>query len=615
MSSPNSIVVNCGATHVSVSVFSAGRGAGGRQLTLEKFDSQPLAYDYTDESAWLPALVATLRGIVKRARVSGPASVIVPGNRLLTKNIKVAQVEAARQRQMIAFSAQENLPDAANLVWDSQIIATDGVEAEVALFAHRHTDAVEFTEAVCATGLKPATVDAATLLDYQAYRLFTGGQITESTLILNIGARSTNLTFATPEGFGIQNISIGGNLLTQTVADGLGKSFQQAEAVKQSYFSDPDRANLDDAVTEILNSRAKDFSRRLAQDISRRIINQKRQNAGAAPVRLVLTGRGSLLPGLAEFLSDSLKLPAEFFDPASAVRLGRHAPAGLVGSASAFQMAESVGEAARLVFDDAVGVNLIPPEIAARMEFARKKPWLVIAALLFAAAPVPFALNFYEKNAVLHKDLAAVSAKLGSVKDGTGILADREKIAGFCGEIEARAHRAAVMSELDGARDEWFGFLGQLQEQLVQEPLPQPVDDEEVDAESDVEATGRAAAGSWTGKRVWIERLDILRNQAGASKAAAPAARSGAKAPPASKAPATKPVTQIRITVRALLENVAPDGTINAEAAAAKFREVESALKRCSLVQKVEQETSQGEESPNLPRRTFLLTLKHEQLL
>ncbi|MDR1818241.1 MAG: pilus assembly protein PilM [Puniceicoccales bacterium] len=643
MSSPNPIVVNCGATHVSAAVFSAARSAdGGRRLTLEKFFVQTLSYDYTDEGAWLEALAFALKGIVGQARLSGSATVIVPGYRLLTKNIKVAQVEQARQKQIIAFSAQENLPDAAEMVWDSQIISTDGVEAEVALFAHKRADATEFTEAICSTGLKPESVDAATLLDYQCYRLAQGGEIAGNALIINIGARSTNLTFATPEGFGIQNISIGGNLLTQSISDTIGETFARSEAIKQAYFSSPESANLAPGVAAQLDARAQDFTKRLAQDINRRVINHRRQNAGATPERLVLTGRGSLLPGLAEYLAEALKLPVEFLDPLLNVRLGKAAPHGLPGSATAYQVSECVGEAARLVLERPVGVNLIPREIAARLEFAKKKPWLVLAALFAAAAPLPVGYHFYEKHAEIDRQLDAVRTELdGSAvpggkedeRDGKGYRGYGEKIKKLCLEIEDIDSRSAVLKELGDARLEWFELLTQIQAALIQEPVltvrEDPADDPfGTEADTENAAPAPAAKSGWAKKRVWIESLAILRNQLPPSDegAAKPVAKTaaGAKTPAKSGSdakkgePPAKRVTVLKITVKALLPEVSPDGAINAAAATAKFEAVEKALKQCDTFVKDVRPTataSQGEEKPNLPRRTFLLTLKPEQSL
>ena len=60
----------------------------------------------------------------------------------------------------------------------------------------------------------------------------------EDVLLINIGARSTNLLFKNAAGgFFVRNIQLGGNSLTQNIADSLGKPFAQAEEIKHKFFN------------------------------------------------------------------------------------------------------------------------------------------------------------------------------------------------------------------------------------------------------------------------------------------------------------------------------------------------------------------------------------------
>ena len=148
------------------------------------------------------------------------------------------QVERARQAQIVAFEAQNAIPYPLNeVIWDSQVMASDGVEAEVLLFALRTEVATKIATLVTSTGLRPMSIQAAPLLDSQAFRL-AGGSAAEEVLIINVGARSTTLSFVGPGGVNIQSATnIGGNLLTQGVSDNTGQPFAVSEAIKVGYFS------------------------------------------------------------------------------------------------------------------------------------------------------------------------------------------------------------------------------------------------------------------------------------------------------------------------------------------------------------------------------------------
>ncbi|MDR2513248.1 MAG: pilus assembly protein PilM [Puniceicoccales bacterium] len=587
MSSATPIVVNCGATHVSVSVFSSNNGT----LKLERFLVQPLAYNYANEEEWLDTLAVPLRGIVRSMNLSGPATVIVPGYRLLTKNIKVPKVEESRQRQIIAYEAQRNLPDATEMVWDGQIIASDGVEAEVALFAHRTVDAVRFVDTICTTGLRPEIVDAATLLDYQAYQL-ANREIEEDVLLVNVGARSTNLTFASSVGFNIQNITVGGNLLTQAIADSLGEKFRAAEMLKIQYFSAPGNTNSSDPLAPKLDAQAQAFSRRLAQEISRRIVIYKRQPHGRVPTKILLTGRASLLPGLSARLCESLRLPVDYFDPTLPLQIGPHVQADLL-AAFRFQMSESVGGAARLVLPKPVGVNLLPAQVAERIAFSRKKPILALAAMLFAATPLPAGWFLWNAN-------KEISAKTNLLKAENQIYsANKNKIdAERQSALESASRAYNLAYGYNAWTNGWPSFLSELQTVLVQNPLPDSTSNPAADEPAD-------EAPTHPPNHVWIESLTVRRSPG------TPPAPPTNKDAPQQVPPLIVPRVTITIVVCALLPEIAPDAPLNSQAINHKFKIVEDALKKCDVIETVEPDAANND-MPNLPKRTFKLTIKPE---
>ena len=212
----------------------------------------------------------------------------------------------------------------------------------------------------------------------------------EEVLIINVGARSTTLSFVGPSGVNIQSATnIGGNLLTQGVSDNTGQPFAVSEAIKVGYFSGIVQLTESDPQVAILQANSQTFIRRLAQDINRRLINLKRGTAGRQPTRILLTGRGALVPGLSEQLSETLRLPPELFDPSAFLRLGKNVSAEYVQH-HRHQISEVIGEAARLVLPQTAGVNLIPRNIASQVAFDARKPWLIVAAAL--AAPVGLVL-------------------------------------------------------------------------------------------------------------------------------------------------------------------------------------------------------------------------------
>jgi type IV pilus assembly protein PilM len=453
MSQKKATIVNLAASNVSVSQFSAAAGT----LVLEQFYVEEIAPGLTGDEEWLNAAIAALANLVNQHGLKGRVTVIAPAFLLLQKPLKVAQVEKAKQAQIVAFEAQNAIPYPLNeVIWDSQLMASDGVEAEVLLFALRTEVATRIANLVTSTGLRPMSIQAAPLLDSQAFRL-GGGSAAEEVLIVNVGARSTTLSFVGPSGVNIQTATnMGGNLLTQGISDNTGQPFATSEAIKVGYFSGVLQLAESDPQVAVLQANAQTFIRRLAQDINRRLINVRRGANGRQPARILITGRGSQVPGLAEQLCETLRLGVEPFDPSSVITPGEGITADQLQRAK-HQITEVIGEAARLVLPQPSGVNLIPRDIAAQQAFDARKPRLLAAAALAAAAP--FCVW-----------LALASSEGWNKEQIDEVLKRQTELAGRRSSIEESRKQAtdlaAKCKELEYVilnRSNWPAFLGDLQ--------------------------------------------------------------------------------------------------------------------------------------------------------
>jgi type IV pilus assembly protein PilM len=528
MSSTKSLIINCGASHVAAAIFGANQG----QLVLENLVTRDLAYDLTVEEAWLKALADALRELGKsHSWVRGKATFILPGYQLFTKPIKVPHVEAGKQAQIIAFEAQNNMPFPLNeVVWGSQVIADDGVETEVILLAQKAEQANRFCGMMKSCGLEPVSLEPASILEYNAYRLVHTGE-QEDTLIVNIGARSTNLTFISPAGFFVRNINLGGNAFTQMVADGLGKPFGQAEEIKVAFYSGRTSFDQNDPAVAPLQQKAQDFMKKLTQEITRSIVTYRRASSRAAPQRSLLSGRGGLLHGLSEFLCESQKVSVDYLNPTTTLQFGPKADQAAVDQVY-YQLSEVVGEAARLVLPNPVGVNLLPTHISEDLRFGKQKVFLVLAAACLALAPAaPIAYYTMQKKAETQQ-LAVVQHTSNQLKDLENQINDQGSQA-----VQLRAE-IGQFEGLVNSRSNWILFFSDLQKIMVNV------------------------------KDVWLDELKIVREQPPAPPPG-PGQQRGSVPPP-------PPTYKLEITGRMLLRDFDPNnpGSFQQDAATKRVQDL-----------------------------------------
>lgn len=453
MSSSKLSVLNCGASQFAFGVFSLE----GAEPVMERLVTRDLSYDFSEEDQWLSATLGGLREAVSEEKISGSVQVILPGFLLLTKTLRIAHVEGAKQAQMIAYEAQQSIPyQLSDLNWSYQVLSDDGIETEVLFIGIRSSICQRFCDEVTKLGFQPVSVNASTILDYNAFQLTYPDEAADA-LVVNIGARASNLTFIQKSGFFVRNITLGGNALTQSVADNLGKSFPEAERIKVNYFSSE---HADHTSTEILDNATNNFMRRLSQEITRSIVNFRQQKKGSAPKRILLTGRSALIPGLAEFLGESQRVEVAFFEPGQHITTGPGFDLDSRQSMEVFQASELIGEAAKGLVPNGVGVDLLPEDLRREMAFKRRKPWLVAAALVLAASPAPFYLQAKEATADYRAAATEVRAALPERRS------EYERIENLVAKIEEAKALVDRFDDLVNSKANWILFFSDLQDAL-----------------------------------------------------------------------------------------------------------------------------------------------------
>ena len=421
MSDKRELIINCGISHISASVFISD----GPELKLKQVALQTLHYDYSNDQIWLDSLMSGLELLCKNEKLKGDARFIFPGSLLLNKTIRVPHVDDEKQKKIVAFELSQKMPfPLAELIWDYQVIDDDGVEQEILAFAVKPEVAESFCEKVVEIGLNPIQITPSPILDYNALLSSGIGIDQQETLVVNIGAKSTNLLFINPTGFLIRSIAIGGNTLTQNISDSLGTLFEKAEDIKKSYFSGEVAFSPDDPSVQVLENCSQQFLTRVSQEITRSIVTYKRLKKGKSPHRMFLAGRGALLNNLPEYLSQSQSLNIDYFDPSKSLVIDDQISQEM-RALLPFMIGEPVGLAAAVL---KVGgnsalkrpLNLLPVNKLTSLSFKKKVPLLVLASVLFCLLPIPNILKQASTEKALKKEQTDLRKFSGALKDEVG---------------------------------------------------------------------------------------------------------------------------------------------------------------------------------------------------
>lgn len=457
MPSPRVLAVDIGAGHVACGVFTTG--AAGR-LVLQQFAVEAHSSDPAHEARWGTELAQSLGAVGARYRLSGNATLGIPGHLALTKLIKTPSLAKEKRRKIVEFEAAENIPYPLNeVVWDHLVLADDGYDLEVMLAAAKLDAMQGLCAAADAAGFAAVGAVPAGVALGRAFR-YNYPQTTGSVIVANIGARTTNLVFIEGDRFYVRTVAYAGNNVTLFIADELRLDFVQAEALKIEVMTG--RSDLPPGSTSraaVHNAMAA-FVTRLGLEITRSVVNQRRHTGGAAPTALYITGGGSLIPELPEALAEKVKLQVERYEPLRNVDLSANARAAGAESA-AHILADLVGLATRLTVADEAEVSLLPPEVVERIGFQKRQPLLMVAAMLGVLILAPPIYYFHQLTTLTQAKISAVDDQLRPLHSIQTRNDDNLR------QIEDAKKQIAALQGAYETKANWINFFTDLQNRLV----------------------------------------------------------------------------------------------------------------------------------------------------
>jgi type IV pilus assembly protein PilM len=385
MSSPRTriVSVNVGSQSLEVAEFRAAPRDG---LILCGYRSREFLFDPAADGMRRAQIATALREMLGGLQIkSGKVNYSVAEESVFSRFVRLPAIEEEKIERIISFEAQQNVPFPIDeVVWDYQLIGGGlAEEIQVVLVAIKANLLDEINSAVEETGLRTSIVDLATMALYNAFR-FNYGEPPGCSLLVDIGARTTNLLFIEPGRIFIRSVPIGGISVTSAIAKEFNEPFAAAEfRKKRDGFAglrgleeplDGDLARVSRIVRNTMM--------RLHAEVMRSISHYCAQHTGNTPERVFLAGGGAGMPAVREFFHEKMRVPVEFFDPLRNVIVAESARGEEI-ERSMHLLGEPVGLALRAVTDCPMRLNLRPASVVRRQEFEKRLPLLFAAAACF----------------------------------------------------------------------------------------------------------------------------------------------------------------------------------------------------------------------------------------
>ena len=318
-----------------------------------------------------------------------PVNYVLPAQSVFARFVKLPPLVQDKLDKIISFEAQQNVPFPLDeVVWDYQLVGGGlGEQIQVVLVAIKVDLLDEINGAVEGTGLQTSIVDIAPMALYNAFR-YSYPEAGDCSLLLDIGARTTNILFIESGRIFLRSIPLGGSAITAAIARGFNESFTAAETRKKrdgfvglgGAYAEPADPNVG-RVSKI----ARSTMTRLHAELMRSITHYRAQQQGNRPARIFLCGGGAGMPYMREFFHEKFQVPIEFFNPLQNVTVTKSAPTQDVAR-SAHLLGELVGLALRSVTACPMELNLRPASVVRRQDLEKRRTVFIAAAAFILLA-------------------------------------------------------------------------------------------------------------------------------------------------------------------------------------------------------------------------------------
>jgi type IV pilus assembly protein PilM len=314
---------------------------------------------------------------------SGDVNYTIAEECVFSRFVELPAIGQEKTERIIAFEAQQNVPfPLEEVVWDYQLVGGGaGQQIEVVLVAVKAEVLDEINRAVEETGLRTRVVDLATMAVYNAFQ-FSYNELNGCSLLVDIGARTTNLLFVEPGKIFTRSVPLGGSSATGAIAREFRESFAAAEIRKKrnpAASSNGEEPSTNEEAARVAKI-TQNLLGRLHAEVTRSIAHYSSQQRGNRPERVFLAGGVAGTPGILEFFQEKLQLPVDFFDPLRKVAL---AGSAALDSKYRYLLGEPVGLALRAACPSPMKLNLRPSSVARRQELERRRPYFGLAAACF----------------------------------------------------------------------------------------------------------------------------------------------------------------------------------------------------------------------------------------
>ncbi|KPJ53845.1 hypothetical protein AMJ39_02840 [candidate division TA06 bacterium DG_24] len=258
-------------------------------------------------------VVDTIKGLFASKGITKTAvATALSGRGVIVKKITMEKMREAEAREQIRWEAEQHVPfDISDVSLDFQIVDTESApdQMDVLLVAAKRENVTARVNLLQEAGLDTVLVDVAAFAIQNVYEANYGFEPGQLIALVNVGAETSGINFVKDGiSFFTRDLSTAGGDCSQRLQKELGVGYEQATEILKG-------ESLEAVGMDQLQPILRSFGEDLAVGIERTLPYLPSSDETRKMNRIVMSGGGAMIPGLADFLQERFEIPVEIIDP------------------------------------------------------------------------------------------------------------------------------------------------------------------------------------------------------------------------------------------------------------------------------------------------------------
>lgn len=355
-----------------------------------------------------------IEGLLKTEKIKGgKAAISLSGQSVFIRFLKLPRIQKGKKDKIIRYEAQQQVPfPLEKIIWDYHTFRfLEGPEEDILLVAVKNEIVETALGYLSKTNLEIEFVDVSSLSLYNA---ITFNEPLKQGIVLDIGAKATNLIVIEEKGFWVRSILIAGDEMTHAIASKLKTPFDKAEELKRKEgaivtgdtLAPADLTPAGRDISNILSPLLTDLVSSIIQSLE---FYKTRYGRDIVFNEVILSGGGSKLKGIEDYLSKYLGVTVRRPNLTKKIKC----PSNLRLDVD-FQtrFGPAIGVALRPIQKSPLNIDLLPSERKIERDFKKKMAYVIAGGVLLALIPFTLGLYFSSQNQSLRAQLKSLDKVL-----------------------------------------------------------------------------------------------------------------------------------------------------------------------------------------------------------